>query len=108
MNSTIGYRTEIGCRQKRHFPPSFSQPITGTLSYHLSRFLHLGQCEGGLDSPSIVLSIGPSSVSSFGSCSIRGIRQTTTFKKLPTQAPRAKRKRMKMTCGVICDLRLSG
>jgi hypothetical protein len=39
--------------------------------------LHLGQCDGG------VMSDSP-----------RGSRQTTTFRKLPTQAPKAKTKMM--------------
>jgi hypothetical protein len=51
--------------------------MTGRLSYHLRSLPHLGQCDGGetIDSP-------------------RGSRQTTTFKKLPTHVPIAKRKKM--------------
>jgi hypothetical protein len=47
------------------------------LSYHASFVLHLGQCEGGetIDSS-------------------RGNRQTTTLRKLPTHAPKAKKKMM--------------
>jgi hypothetical protein len=52
--------------------------MTGMLSYQRSGVLHLGQCDGG------VISDSP-----------RGNRQTTTFKKLPMHAPRAKKKRMK-------------
>src|SRR5688500_2773597 len=55
--------------------------MTGTLSYHLRRLPHLGQCEGGVTSDSP-----------------RGSRQTTTFRKLPTHAPKAKRKTMYVTC----------
>src|SRR5437763_16573691 len=51
------------------------QPTTGRLSYHLSRLLHLGQCEAGVTSDSP-----------------RGSRQTTTFKKLPIHAPSRNRK----------------
>src|SRR3954467_8489092 len=57
------------------------------LSYHRSGVLHFGQCEPGETSDSS-----------------RGKRQTTTFKKLPTHAPRAKRKRMKVRCESISGL----
>src|SRR6202035_5989698 len=65
------------------------------LSYHLSVLLHFGQCEGGVarDSP-------------------RGSRHTTTFRKLPMQAPRAKKKMIYGRWNMdvdwrfsICDLR---
>src|SRR5215204_4984133 len=79
MASTIGYRGEIGFLQYLHLPPSRIQPITGMLSYHASGVLHLGQCEGGETSDSF-----------------RGNRQTTTLRKLPMQAPKAKAKRMRM------------
>src|SRR5687768_14683905 len=93
----IGYRGEIGALHARHLPPSFSHPITGTLSYHLIGVSHLGQCDGGFDKPSIVRSSAPKVVSpSFSS--IRGSRQTTTFRKDPTHAPTAKRKGMRTRC----------
>ena len=40
---TIGYRGEIGSWQKRHRPRSFSQPMTGRLSYQGSGRLQRGQ-----------------------------------------------------------------
>src|SRR5689334_5701188 len=102
---------EMGCLQNRHSPPSLIHPKTGMLSYHLSGLLHLGQCDGGCDNPSIVFSSGPNTERSFGSCSICGKRQTTTFKKLPTHAPSAKTKRMKIRWGsirfAICNLQFA-
>ncbi len=71
--STIGYRGEIGSRQNRHRPPSLSQPTIGRLSYHLSRFPHLGQWLGGSDNALTVRANSRTGPQSAGS-STRGSR----------------------------------
>src|SRR4051812_24303829 len=77
----IGYFGEIGFPQYRHLPRRKIHPNTGMLSRQASRCSHLGHREGGVISDSS-----------------RGNRQTTTFRKLPMHAPRAKKKQMKMRC----------
>ena len=69
----MGYRGEIGKRHVRQRPPSINQPRTGMLSFHFKFVLHQGQRDGR------VTTVSP-----------RGIRQITTFRKLPTVAPKKK------------------
>src|SRR5450432_4173422 len=57
------------------------------LSYHANRASHFGQCDGG------------ETIDSF-----RGKRQTTTLRKLPMHAPRAKKKMMKIMCKLARDV----
>jgi hypothetical protein len=84
-SSTRGYCQEIGEPQLRHFLCSRMKLIMGILSYHLMGCRHLGHLEAGktMDSFSV------------------GSRTITTFKKLPTTAPRTNVKTIVRAVSII-------
>ena len=73
-SSTSGYRAAIGASQYRHFPRRKIHPNTGMLSFIASLCRHFGQYENS----GVHSAVNPPS----------GIRYTTTFRKLPTHAPK--------------------